>query len=589
VTRLDARLAGALGSLFGEAGDAFLDEVGDATTVSELRGGDVLFREGEPGDAAYVVLAGRLRAVSGPPDDERVLSDAARGETAGELALLTGQPRSATVFAVRDSVVARIPTAEFEQLLRRHPAAVLPITRLLADRLRRVTAAPVIRPPATVTIAVFGAGSADATRFAAGLADAIGPMLPVALVGSSSPASADLDTAESSAAAVVFVGESGWTPWNDRILRYADEVLLLVDADADPGPGAVEAGLFTPRARGGQRVTLVLLQRAAYPTATARHLAGRPVSAHLHAVAEDTADLPRVARWVTGRSVALVLGGGGARGWAHLGAARALREAGVPIDLIGGTSHGALVGAALADRHEPDEIETVALGYVKRIKDVTLPLVSILRGGHILRGIRRVARRGADVEDLWLPFFTVATNLSTAGVEILDRGPLDAAIRASVSLPLILPPIVRDGELLVDGGLLDNLPIGPMRRRMPTGAIVAVDPSTREVVTHYDDLAPDVSGWRVLLDRLLGRRRRIPTLGDVALRTVVVGSIHLRRDRPADPDLLLLAPRLGDYALLDFGALSVIAEAGYRELREPIAAWWAARTAGEVRSRGTPP
>ena len=69
----------------------------------------------------------------------------------------------------------------------------------------------------------------------------------------------------------------------------------------------------------------------------------------------------------------------------------------------------------------------------------------------------------------------------------------------------------------------------------------------------------------------------------------MVGSIHLRRDRPADPDLLLLTPRLGDFALLDFGALSVIAEAGHRELREPIAAWWAARTAGEVRSPGTPP
>ena len=116
-----------------------------------------------------------------------------------------------------------------------------------------------------------------------------------------------------------------------------------------------------------------------------------------------------------------------------------------------------------------------------------------------------------------------------------------------------------------------------MRQRMPTGPIVAVDPSPREIPVRYDDIEPDVSGFAMLRDRLLRKDRRVPTLGDVIQRTVVVGSIHLRRGARPDPDLLLLTPTLGDRALLDFGSLREVAEEGYQDMREPIAAWWAAR------------
>jgi predicted acylesterase/phospholipase RssA len=262
---------------------------------------------------------------------------------------------------------------------------------------------------------------------------------------------------------------------------------------------------------------------------------------------------------------------------------RALREAGVPVDMIGGTSQGALVGAAFADRHEPEEVLEVGAGYVRRTRDYTAPIVSVLRGARVLRAIRRIGRPGAGVEDLWLPFFAMATNLTRAEPVIIDRGPIADAIRASVSLPVILPPVVRDGDLIVDGGLLDNLPIGVMRRRMPTGPIIAIDPSPPRSPVRYDDLAPDVSGWSLLRDRLLRRTRgrTIPSIGEMVLRTVVVGSVHLRHRREVDPDVLVLTPDLGEWGLLAFESLAVIAEAGYRELREPIRAWWVAREGAE--------
>lgn len=582
-----ASLDDAIRHLFGDVSPDVVAGIGAEASFRELCGGEVLFREGDAGDAAFVVLRGRLRAVAGPVGDERVLSDAIHGETIGELALLTGSPRSATVYAVRDSTVARLDAVAFERLLTRHPEAALSITRLLAGRLSRLTSVAPVAPPAEVTVAVLALGGVDAGRFAADLAAAVAPMLTATTVGAWSvddvPAddvAAHLEGLEAGSAVVVFAGEPGWTPWNDVILRRADEVLVVADADGDPAVGPVEAAVFARRERGGPRVTLVLRHPPGTdPTGTARWLADRPVTAHLHVRAEAPADTARVARWVTGRSVGLVLGGGGARGWAHVGAMRAVREAGIPIDLIGGTSQGALVGAALADRVAPEDIVAVGADYVRKTRDYTAPVVALFRGGHILRGIRRAARPGANVEDLWLPFFAVATNLSRAELLVIDRGPLVEAIRSSVSLPVVLPPMIRDGDLVVDGGLLDNLPIGPMRQRMPTGPIIAVDPSPSQGPVRYDPMAPDVSGWGLLRDRLLrrDRARRIPSIGEVVQRTVVVGSIHLRHRRELDPDVLVLTPDLGDWALLDFGALAVIAEAGYREMREPIRAWWADR------------
>ncbi len=587
-----ASLDDAVRRLFGEVGPDVLAGIREAATVRALRGGEVLFREGDLGDAAFVVLAGRLRAVAGPADDERVLSDATHGETIGELALLTGLPRSATVYAVRDSTVARLDTAAFDGLLARHPEAALPIMRLLADRLRRATSAPRVRPPTEVIVAVLPLGGVGSEAFAADLAAALEPVLSATVVGPAGMAvsaaglpgddvAGRLERLEATSPVVIYAGEPGWTPWNETILRRADEVLLVADAGGDPATGPVETAVFAPRERGGPRVTLVLRHPVGRnPEGTARWLAERPVAGHVHVRADDAADMARVARWVTGRSIGLVLGGGGARGWAHVGAMRALIEAGIPVDMIGGTSQGALVGAALADRNTPEDIVAVGSDYVRKVKDYTAPVVSLLRGRHILRGIRRVARPGANVEDLWLPYFAVATNLTRAEMLVIDRGPIVDAIRASVSLPVILPPVVRDGDLIVDGGLLDNLPIGPMRRRMPTGPIIAIDPSPRPSPVRYDPIAPDASGWALLRDRVLrrGRGRSVPSIGEVVQRTVVVGSIHLRNRREPDPDVLVLSPDLGEWALLDFAALPVIAEAGYRELLEPIRAWWAART-----------
>ncbi len=434
-------------------------------------------------------------------------------------------------------------------------------------------------------------GGVDAAATARALAAALGPDALDGLVDASVAASIDaghldvrLDEHEDAHRRTIYVGDADWTPWNARLLDRADELLLLARADGDPAPGELDAHVFAPGRRAGPRVTLVLAHEPdRQPGGTSAWLEPRPGARHLHVRRDDPSDMSRLARWVTGRSVALVLGGGGAPGWAHLGAARAIRDLGIPVDLVGGTSMGALVGAAIADGMSPEEMLRRGDGVVDNLLDFTVPLLSLVRGRRIQRALEQVARPGSTVEDLWRPFFAVATNLTRAQPVVIDRGPLVDAIRASIALPGILPPVIRDGDLIVDGGVLDNLPVATMRSRMGHGRIIAVDVSPGVDLDRFDAFEPDVSGWRLLWERVRhrGARRRVPTIVDVLLRTVVAASVHLRRrDRAGRPEDLVLEPDLGAWALLDFGAKDAIAEAGYQAMREPLAAWWADREDG---------
>jgi NTE family protein/lysophospholipid hydrolase len=311
------------------------------------------------------------------------------------------------------------------------------------------------------------------------------------------------------------------------------------------------------------------------PSGTARWLRPRKVDEHLHVRRDVPADIDRLARWLTGTSIGLVLGGGGARGFAHIGVLRAMDDLGIPIDAIGGTSSGALVAATHALGHTPEAIQALAAEHVGRLIDPTLPLVSVFRGRGLRRGLEAVLG-GGTVEDLALPYFAVATNLTRAELVVFDRGPLVAAVRASMSLPGVYPPVTKDGELLVDGGLLANVPIDVMARRLRGGRIVAVDVSPAVDTVRYDDFATDLSGWGLLARRVRPfrrERRRLPSIVDILNRTAVAGSVHLRQQRRPGWELVLRPP-VERFGLLQMDALPRIAEAGYRGSIDALRAWW---------------
>src|SRR5262249_8186841 len=323
--------------------------------------------------------------------------------------------------------------------------------------------------------------------------------------------------------------------------------------------------------------SLVILhpRDAGRPAGTRRWLEERSVAMHHHVRADDAGDVARVARFLAGRAVGVVLSGGGARGFAHVGALDAIREAGIPVHLIGGTSMGAVIAAEYAlgwDALAMDRHNQAIFGGWRR--DLTLPVLSILDGR---RSSARLRERIGDVqiEDLWLPYFCVSSNLSRAEMVVHRTGALWRSVRASVSLPGILPPVVLEGDLLADGALLRNLPADVMRALTGGGTTVAVDVSTETDMQCQRPYEHAISGWRILLSRLnpFAPALGVPSMAAVLQRSAELASVVMQREvLLRGIDLYIQVP-VKQFGMLDFHAAPEIIRAGHDAAGTKIAAW----------------
>jgi predicted acylesterase/phospholipase RssA/CRP-like cAMP-binding protein len=597
------QLRAALRRLFGDVDDATLARVEVEAEWVHLRRNGVLFRQGDPGDSVYVVVSGRLRAILAQRDgDARVLGDVSAGESIGEMAFFTGETRSAAMHAVRDSVLVRFPNAVFETMATAHPHLLRNVARLVVERQRRSMRAT---PPRVTNVAVI-AGRADVplAEFAERLTEALasfGSTLHldratvdarlgtpgVAAAGDDDPHAprllAWLDEQEAQHRFVVYAGDVDDPEWTARCVRHADHVVLVADAASEPAPSDAEKRLLPERsALTGARRTLVLLQQpdAGLPSGTAAWLAPRRIDGHLHFRGLGDEEFGRLARLLSGRAVGLVLGGGGARGFGHIGVVRALREAGVPIDMVGGTSMGGAMAAQCAMGWEYDEMVRRNLaGWVdlRAHKEYTLPILSILAGRKAAR-MAEMLYGDVSIEDLWVPFFCVSTNLTRAEQKVHRSGPLRRATTASASLPGVVTPVVDDGNLLVDGAILNNVPADVMRAE-GAGVVIVVDVSAEEPISVSCDAFP--TPWQVLGGKFFRREvPRVPHIMEVLLRTTLLASTARANLTRGDADYYL-APTFEGVGLMEFEALEKAAEAGYRYAVEAVAGWerpwaWAA-------------
>ena len=309
-------------------------------------------------------------------------------------------------------------------------------------------------------------------------------------------------------------------------------------------------------------------------------------------MSESTRRLRRVL-WRLRRPV-LALGGGGARGFAHVGVIRAIEEAGIPVDAIGSASMGAVIGAAYALDRTGAQMEALCEAFAsrRRLLDPTLPLTSFLASGKVTRVLQELYGE-ARIEDLRRPFFAISSNLSRAEPVVHRSGLLWEAVRASSAIPGTFSPMLVDGDLVVDGGVLNNLPIDVMREDVETGIVVGsnVVPTRLGERTHPSRyrFGPSVSGFRVFLGRIgLAPEIRAPGLLSVLTRSTEIGSAWRARSawfrRNAD---LLVEPAMGRFRILDFDAWREILASGEVSAREQVGAWLAAREAAGLARPGT--
>jgi predicted acylesterase/phospholipase RssA/CRP-like cAMP-binding protein len=592
---LHNQLSQTLPTLFGPLDEAMLQDIEGKVEWLHIQGGEVLFREDDPGDALYIVLYGRLRVVAGAGGKgERVLGEAGRGECVGEMALFTDEPRSATVYAIRDSELVRIARPVFEGIVRQYPQLTLSITRLLIGRLRANNSRSCALKAVT-NVALFPVSrDVPLNECALRIASALSPFglvlhLNSAIVdrllhtpgAAASPEGGTgsirllswLGEQEMKHAFIIFEADPGDTPWTRRCMRHADHVLMTARASAMARDGVAEN---QPAASGQGLVkakrSLVMLHEdgSSMPRGTREWLERYRVEDHHHIRRDRDGDFQRLGRFIAGRTTSLVLSGGGARGLAHIGVIKALREAGTPIDMIGGASMGAVIASACAmDQDHASIYQKAVETFVRKnpFSDYTLPFISLVRCREL---DSMIGERMGDVqiEDLWVNYFCVSSNLSTAELVVHRKGPLAKAVRASVSYPGITVPVVEGEHLLVDGGVLNNLPVDVMRGCCQ-GKIIAADVTGEEDLKVTGSAIP--SPWKVFLSRVLPFTQsiRIPNIFDVLMRTVVLSSVQRRNQVIRDVDLYLRPP-VHDFRLLDFKAIDRLIDIGYRHTREKL-------------------
>jgi len=602
------QLATHLRTIVGDLGAEALREVEREVEWVQLRSGEELFRQGQEADGAYILAVGRLRVAIGDGDGERVIDEIAPGEWVGEMGLLARRARSATVYAVRDCELVWLSREVFERVVDRHPSAMAHAATLLVTRLDKQMQGVSRRsaPPRAFAVVPIQP-NVDAGWVARGLRDALSRhgiahrigasdvddelgKRGLAQVPASDPAhvkvSCWLADRERTSDFVIYEAQEGWSPWTERAVRQADVVLFVADASGSPAPSEVERR-FAALGRGSRlaRQVLVLQQLGSGSqfAGTRRWLDARPDSVeHFHVRTGKPQDVERLARLLTRRGVGIVFAGGGSRGFAHIGVMRAMAEIGIPIDAVGGSSVGAMVAGACGRELDWAELlEHLPRLMQRAFTEPTLPVVSFMTGQAVLDGARALAG-DYDIEDFARPVFVMATNLTRGRPETIRRGSVAWGIRASSAIPGIFPPVARDGDFLIDGGLANNLPIDVMAD-LHGGHVVAVD-VIPEVDLEAQASHPDAtSGVKELFRRtksaLTGRGDAggMPSVLSVMMRTATSSAQGIRVGRmAARPSDLVLRPALSRWNMLDFSAADRIADEGYRQAREPLATWWEA-------------
>ncbi|KAI5782759.1 hypothetical protein EDC01DRAFT_664844 [Geopyxis carbonaria] len=625
----------------------------------QVHASQVIYHQGDESDAIYIVLNGRLRAVSEGEGGKRVVGEYGQGESVGELEVMTEGSRPATLHAIRDTEVARFPKTLFNSLAQEHPAITIQISKIIASRMRqlmddplveqgradRAGSSPVKKVSSTInlrTVCVLPVASGvPVMEFAHRLSNSlshVGTPNGVTVLNQAAILNhlgrhafsrigklklqgylADLEEKYSM---VLYVADTSVNaPWTQTCISQADCILLIGLAEASPVIGEYERFLVGMKTTARKELVILHVDRYCPPGLTRQWLKNRMwVNGGHHHIqmafrttpeptinprtkkfgsvlkqrvqilqAEITkytsrrvrntpiysagtvikSDFHRLARRLCGKSVGLVLGGGGARGISHLGVIRALEEAGIPIDIVGGTSIGAFVGAL----YSRDADIVPVYGHAKKfagrmaslwrfVLDLTYPSVSYTTGHEFNRGIFKTFGN-SQIEDFWLEFYCNTTSISKSRMEIHTSGYAWRYIRASMSLAGLLPPLCDEGDMLLDGGYVDNLTVAHMKS-LGAETVFAVD------VGSVDDQTPQqfgdsLSGFWAFLNRWnpFSPYPNPPTLAEIQARLAYVSSVDALERAKTTPGCMYLRPPIDAYGTLDFGKFDEIYKVGY--------------------------
>lgn len=584
---------------FGALSDAAIETLEAECEWRLCEGGTVLFERGDPGDAAYFVVSGRLRAISVADDGKRtVLGDIEAGETVGEIAVLSATSRSATVVAARDSVLVKVDADSLNAWFLQFPKLLLDVTRLILKRSEREQKKN-RRDDHVTNIAFVCIGTRlDMDDFKASLTRAIAPYgkclvldremvdqlttVPGLADAHQDPAQADsaatlwLDAQEAVHDFVLYIDRRDADTWTSHCLRRADRVVLLADPRDDSAPSVFESSEIaatSQRLIANTFLAMLHSPETLAPRGTAAWLAARPwVGEAIHVRQGDAAHMARLVRLVTGNAIGLVLGSGGARGLSQAGIYRALCEAGIPVDRVGGTSIGAVMSAGIASDWPADQVvrsTRESFGQnPTNLRDMSLPpLISFFSGKRLYRLLDAYFAPPQTIEDLWINYFCVSCDISSNTQAVHTRGPLRQAICASVALPGVFPPVRLGDGLHVDGAFMNALPVDIMGG-LGVNKIIAIDlgnPYKRQL-----EFAETPAPFEFFYNKYFRRKKRkyaVPSLTAAILQSALLASEAKDVQARIDTDLLF-NPQVRKFGIMEWTSCASLIDLGYQHARE---------------------
>ncbi|MEM7116268.1 MAG: patatin-like phospholipase family protein [Chloroflexota bacterium] len=544
-----SQLFQALRTLFGDLAKAVFARIEPELQWIPLSDGDWL----EEAVGLHILVAGRLQAVA----HGSIRNEVGPGEPIGAVSLISGNRDETRYQAMHDSTLVRLSSELFQQVSDSYPVAYQTISKIAVNRLLDVIDER-FDANALVTIAVVPLAQSDyVDHFCAKLATVLAQDGATQHLTSSrvnavseraewSQTEADdpwsiqltawLDQQEAAHRFVVYQTDATVTPWTRRAILRAEYILLVGDAGSDQTITEIERQLLTAKTlETVRRHALVLLHPNGdhHPKNTQTWLDARNMEDVYHVRLTHEDDFARIGRFLAGRSVGLVFGGGGGRGLAHIGIVNGLTELGIPIDYVGGTSVGSMIAATCALGYSGEGMRQ--MGHDKFIdrnpfKSYTLPLMSILNP-QAMDDLYQDIWGDYDIADLWIPYFSIAANITSAEMVVQRTGRVWESVRASQALPGVVVPHIRNRELLIDGGVVDNVPVATMQQ-LNRGPIIASDVSPKIDLRSdysYDDLP---SPWQIMRSRLNPFRKSVSTfsIGSVMVRSMVINTISRKEE-----------------------------------------------------------
>ncbi len=574
--------------LFSDASEELLSALIQTVKIVEVEGGERLLTQGEESASMQVLISGRLLAVKRNADGSSTrLGEIGPGSSVGEVGLVLQQPRSADVFAIRDSSVAELNRDAFEYLLKTHP---IELNRAIA---RKIFEYSVISPkkPTSAGATSFAIvpldDSVDVTQFCDQLVQALklqGSVYhfrpqegeQIHQDGTSNLATNQyIARLEHEYDSLLYEPSQTNTTWSNLAVRQADKVFFVVSPNTQPEHVTLQEAWFNTPGFEMVQKSLVIL----HPESTLKPIVDmawhNKLQLHrLYPVRfNNQQDIERLARFMTDNAVGLVLGGGGARGFAHVGVLQALAERNIAIDMICGNSMGALIAGQYVNGTPISDLVNTTRNFAKGGERPTFPIHSIFSGNRVRRDIIKMFDN-ALIECQWIQFFTVSCNLTCATIHVHDSGTMWEAVLASNSPAAIAPPVIHNGEFLVDAALLDNVPVDAMRKKLGFGTVIAVDVDVKDELRVPKSLKK-VNPWKMLWQRLFNRKADpIPSIFDILNRSGHLGGL-IHREASIAKTNLYLQPPVSRFSLMAYARGERIAQVGYHYAIQQITQWQA--------------